>query len=164
MAMLPFCGYDMGEYFQHWLDMAARIKQPPRMYMVNWFRKDESGKFLWPGFGENTRVLKWIIDRVEGSVDARETPAGLVPYVRDLELAGLNVTAERVAKAMKVEAEEWKAEADAQQELFDKLELTMPEELHKQRAQLRARLASGFGGEAEQTVRMKKKEEAFSAS
>ena len=94
MAMLPFCGYNMGDYFAHWLKMRGAIKKPPRIFMVNWFRKDADGKFLWPGYGENLRVLKWMLDRIHGRAGGRETPVGIVPNEADLDLKGLNLAKE----------------------------------------------------------------------
>ena len=98
MAMLPFCGYNMGDYFQHWLDMGKLIKNKPRIYNVNWFRLDEDGKFIWPGFGDNFRVLEWILKRCNNEVDARETPIGYVPYAKDINLEGLDLTTEDLEK------------------------------------------------------------------
>jgi phosphoenolpyruvate carboxykinase (GTP) len=107
MAMLPFCGYNMGDYFQHWLDVGAKLTAPPRVFRVNWFRTNENGKFLWPGFGENLRVLRWIIDRCEGRGEAVETPIGLVPSRRAIDSAGLDVSDEALQALLKVDAADW---------------------------------------------------------
>jgi phosphoenolpyruvate carboxykinase (GTP) len=112
-AMLPFCGYHMGDYFAHWLSMTDQTDEAklPRIYGVNWFRKDEDGKFLWPGYGENSRVLAWIVSRLEGEAGGTDTPIGVVPSVDDLDLTGLDESPERVAQALVVDPEQWKAEA-----------------------------------------------------
>lgn len=144
MAMLPFCGYDMGDYFNHWLHMQSKVSNPPKIFQVNWFRKDESGKFLWPGFGENTRVLKWILDRAEGRVGAMETPFGFVPAKGDINLDGLELTAEDYAKATAIVAEEWREEFNLQAELFERHERTMPKQLKLQREMLMASLESAL--------------------
>jgi phosphoenolpyruvate carboxykinase (GTP) len=141
MAMLPFCGYDMGEYFAHWLEMQAKIPSPPKIFMVNWFRQDEKGKYLWPGYTENMRVLKWILDRALGRVGAQETVLGWVPRDSDLDLAGVDVSEEDFKKAMNIDLDEWMTELDSQQELFDKLAATMPTELKLQRELTRSRVA-----------------------
>jgi len=112
MAMLPFCGYNMGDYFAHWCAMGRKLKHPPRIFNVNWFRVDDEGKFIWPGFGDNIRVLKWIVDRVEGRVQARKTPAGLLPHLKDLELSGLNIPRERLEKLFEVKPEDWQNEIE----------------------------------------------------
>ena len=140
MAMLPFCGYDMGEYLGHWLNMQRRITNPPKLFMVNWFRRDDDGKFLWPGFTENMRVLHWVLNRSLGKVGAQETPLGWVPKDTDIDLTGLDVTPEQFAKATHIDVDEWLAELDLQQELFDKLGATMPKELVLQRDLIRTRL------------------------
>lgn len=108
-AMLPFCGYNMGEYFSHWIEMGERLQAPPKIFCVNWFAKDETGKFLWPGFGENIRVLKWICDRLEQKVEGKKTPIGLLPYASDLDLTGLNVDIE---KLIHIDPFLWKKEID----------------------------------------------------
>jgi len=140
MAMLPFCGYDMGNYFAHWLSMQARITNPPKIFQVNWFRQDENGKFLWPGFGDNMRVLKWILDRADGRVGAQETPFGWVPREGHIDLTGLDITPEQFEKATAIKPEEWREEFKLQQELFDKLAATMPKQLVLQREMLMDRL------------------------
>ncbi|MGC4122058.1 MAG: phosphoenolpyruvate carboxykinase (GTP) [Myxococcales bacterium] len=140
MAMLPFCGYDMGEYFAHWLRMRDRIAKPPKMFMVNWFRRGDDGKFLWPGYGENMRVLQWIVDRVRGHGRAEETAAGLIPSIDDLNTDGLEVDRSKLSQALRFSPEEWANEVELQQDLFDKLARTMPQELIEQRERLRQRL------------------------
>ncbi len=112
MAMLPFCGYNLGTYFRHWLNMGNRLSHRPKIFSVNWFRVDERDRFIWPGFGENMRVLKWIIDRIHDKVGARETPAGLVPRLQDLELEGIDVPKKNLAKLFEVNMGEWGTEVD----------------------------------------------------
>ena len=107
MAMLPFCGYNMGDYFAHWLAIGGKLRHPPRIFMVNWFRKDRDGSFLWPGYSENMRVLKWIVERARGRVTANETPIGFMPRVADLDLSGLDIPNERLELAMAIRPEEW---------------------------------------------------------
>ncbi len=145
MAMLPFCGYNMGDYFAHWLEMQAQIAYPPKIFMVNWFRKDKDGKFLWPGFGENMRVLKWIVDRARLRVGGQETPFGWVPKAGDLDLSGLSVPSEKVDQATAIDLDEWRAELESQKELFDSLGDRMPKALKLQRELLLARIESMHG-------------------
>jgi len=133
MAMLPFCGYNMGDYFAHWLSMRHDIESPPKLFLVNWFRKDDNGKFLWPGFGENMRVLKWVLDRAHGRIGGRETPIGWVPREGDIDLSGLDLDPERFDQATAVSTDEWIADIEAQQEFFDKIGDSMPKSLVKQR-------------------------------
>jgi len=140
MAMLPFCGYDMGNYLQHWLDMQEKISYPPKIFQVNWFRKDKEGKFLWPGFGENMRVLKWVIDRAQGKVGGQETLFGWVPKAGDLDLSGLHVSPEIVDQATSNEPEDWRRELESQEEFFNLLGKTAPEALLLQRKLLLSRL------------------------
>ncbi len=142
MAMLPFCGYDMGTYFGHWLAMRHRIQNPPKIFLVNWFRKDEEGKFVWPGFGENVRVLKWIVDRARVRIGGRETPVGWVPREGDVDLSGLDISAERFEIATKVSAKEWMKELESQGEWLASLGPTVPAALHKQRELLVAAMAT----------------------
>jgi phosphoenolpyruvate carboxykinase (GTP) len=129
MAMLPFIGYDAGSYLQHWLDMQTKIPNPPKIFMVNWFRKNGEGKFLWPGYGDNMRVLKWIIDRAHGRVPARETIVGWIPRQEDINLAGLDIKLDQLKEAMKVDLGEWEQELASQQEWYDKLGPTLPRSL-----------------------------------
>jgi len=111
--MLPFCGYNMGDYFAHWLKVGkdADPEKLPRIYYVNWFRKDAGGKFLWPGFGENSRVLKWIVDRLNGSAEAVKTPIGNVPAPGDLDTDGLDISATDLETLLSVDLDVWKQEA-----------------------------------------------------
>jgi phosphoenolpyruvate carboxykinase (GTP) len=141
-AMLPFCGYDMGRYFQHWLDMQANIQYPPKVFLVNWFRKDKAGKFLWPGFGENMRVLKWIVDRARLRVGGQETPFGWVPKAGDLDLSGLDIPHERVDDATHIDLDEWKVELESAGEFFGQIGPTLPRPLELQRELLLARIES----------------------
>ncbi|RPH73045.1 MAG: phosphoenolpyruvate carboxykinase (GTP) [Myxococcaceae bacterium] len=140
MAMLPFAGYNMGEYLQHWLDMQEKIPYPPKLFQVNWFRKGKDGKFLWPGFGENMRVLKWIVDRAHVRVGGQETPFGWVPKAGDLDLSGLDIPAEKVDEATHIDAGEWKQELTEEADFFEMLGKFSPETLQLQRKLLLSRL------------------------
>jgi len=145
MAMLPFMGYDAGSYLQHWLDMQARIPNPPKLFMVNWFRKGANGKFLWPGYGENMRALKWILDRSHGRVGAQETVVGYVPRPDDLNLSGLNLPDEVVHEVTKVDLGEWQTELESEQEWFEKLGKTLPKPLALKREMLLERVKAARG-------------------
>jgi phosphoenolpyruvate carboxykinase (GTP) len=141
MAMLPFCGYNMGDYFQHWIAMRKLIKYPPRIFHVNWFRKNAQGEFLWPGFGENMRVLKWIFDRCNGLANANETPLGWVPGAASFDLGGMeNFTMDRLEQAQSINIEDWRRELIQQDGLFMNLYSHLPKELIFQRELLVARL------------------------
>ena len=126
MAMLPFCGYNMGDYFQHWLDMGKRIPHPPKIFHVNWFRKGPDGKYLWPGYGDNVRVLKWILERVEGRGEAEETPIGFVPTRNALTLDGLKVTPETLHELFRVDADDWEIDLADTREFFAKFGGRLP--------------------------------------
>ncbi len=139
-AMLPFCGYNMGQYFAHWLEMQGSMANPPKIFMVNWFRQDKDGKFLWPGFGENMRVLKWVVDRARLRVGGQETPFGWVPKAGDLDLSGLDISSDQVDQATSIDLDEWKAELEGAAEFFDKLGPTMPEVLQLQRKMFLSRI------------------------
>jgi phosphoenolpyruvate carboxykinase (GTP) len=140
MAMLPFCGYNMGDYFGHWLDVGQRLKHPPKIYAVNWFRTDEQGKFIWPGFGENIRVLKWVLDRVNNRVGARETPIGLVPNPGDIDLSGLSIPKEKFAKLFEVDRQLWQGEVQDMDKFFTQFGDHLPAEIRRQRDTLAKRL------------------------
>jgi phosphoenolpyruvate carboxykinase (GTP) len=141
MAMLPFCGYNMGDYFRHWIEMRKHIQYPPRIFHVNWFRKDQDGQYLWPGFGENMRVLKWIVDRCHGRADANETPLGWVPGAHSFDIEGMDsYSRERLAEAQSINTEEWRKEVISQDELFIRLYSHLPKELIFQRELLVSRL------------------------
>jgi phosphoenolpyruvate carboxykinase (GTP) len=128
MAMLPFIGYHMASYFNHWLNMGRRITQPPRIFSVNWFRKDADGKFLWPGFGQNMRVLKWIVERANGQAKAIESPIGYMPTYDDLDWNGLDFSREQFHQLMDVERSDWEREILMHEELFVKLYDRLPKE------------------------------------
>jgi phosphoenolpyruvate carboxykinase (GTP) len=140
MAMLPFCGYNMGDYFNHWLGIRRQLSDPPRIFHVNWFRKDSDGNYLWPGFGENFRVLRWIIDRCRGRALARETPVGWMPRYTEFDWTGLDYPREHFVECMKIDAQEWRRELISQTELFLNLHDRLPKELIFQRELLISRL------------------------
>ena len=140
MAMLPFCGYDMGHYFGHWLEMAKSIQLLPKVFQVNWFRKGPDGKYLWPGYGENIRVLSWIVERVKGKALAVESPFGWMPRPGDIDLTGSGVTPERLQAALKLDRVEMLHEVEDQADFFRRLAPTLPRELALEREMLLARL------------------------
>ena len=141
MAMLPFCGYNMGDYFGHWLKIGQRAgAKLPNIYYVNWFRQDEQGKFLWPGYGENSRILKWVFERVDGSAHAVDTPIGRMPAPADLDLASLNLPAGNAEKLLSVDVEGWKKEVPLIREHFAKFGSHLPEGLKQEVDQLEQRL------------------------
>ncbi|MBA3961310.1 MAG: phosphoenolpyruvate carboxykinase (GTP) [Chthoniobacterales bacterium] len=141
MAMLPFCGYNIGDYFRHWLETGPRLTNPPLIFHVNWFRKDATGKYLWPGFGDNMRVLKWMIDRCEDKSGAQRTAIGCIPRAEDLDLEGLEgVSAEQLKTLLWVEPNEWMKELAGQKEFFDSLAPNVPKELLAQGEKLAERL------------------------
>jgi phosphoenolpyruvate carboxykinase (GTP) len=133
LAMLPFAGYHMGDYFNHWLHLGRQVPNPPRIFSVNWFRKDANGKFAWPGFGENMRVLKWIVDRANGHAVSVESPIGWVPRYDDLEWSGLDFPKEKFDSVMSIDKEQWNSELLQHEELFIKLYDRLPKELRSVR-------------------------------
>lgn len=140
-AMQPFCGYNMGDYFRHWFDMGDRLGgKAPRVFYVNWFRKSRDGKFLWPGFSDNSRVLKWMCERLDGNVDARKTPIGLLPINGDLDLVGLDISTENMSELMSVDTRAWAAEIPDIEKHFKKFDDRLPERLSQQLRDLRSRL------------------------
>ena len=140
MAMLPFCGYHMGDYFRHWIKMQRGLDATPRIFQVNWFRKDENGKFLWPGFSENMRVLRWIVERVQGHGRGRETPVGWVPRYEDIDWSGLDFSREDFDELMKVDRAAWRREVIAHEELFIELHDHLPPEMIYERELLICKL------------------------
>jgi phosphoenolpyruvate carboxykinase (GTP) len=146
-AMLPFCGYNMADYWGHWLKIGqfTDADKLPKVYQVNWFRKGADGKFLWPGFGENSRVLSWIIERVEGKGEGVETPIGIAPAEGALFLDGLDVTADQITELFAVDPDSWLAECDLTEEYFEKFGDKVPAQLRTELANLRQRLEAAKG-------------------
>jgi len=142
MAMLPFIGYNAGDYFAHWINLGkgADATKLPQIFYVNWFRRDDDGGFLWPGFGENSRVLKWVVQRLEGTVGTVETPIGLVPTAGSLDIDGLDMTLDQVDAALAFDSAEWKAEIPLIEEWFDKIGDTVPSSLRDELDSLKLRL------------------------
>ncbi len=142
-AMLPFCGYHMGDYLAHWLRIGAGAPDPsklPKLFYVNWFRKGPDGTFLWPGYGDNSRVVKWVLERVDGGGDATETPIGLVPTAESLDTTGLDLSDAAVAALLAVDEDEWRREIPLIEEHFAKFGDRIPEELHDQLQGLEKRI------------------------
>jgi phosphoenolpyruvate carboxykinase (GTP) len=143
MAMLAFCGYNMGDYFAHWLKMGRSVKRPPKIFRVNWFRRDAGGKFLWPGFSENMRVLAWIVERCQGKAQGAETALGVMPRFEDLNWAGLEkMSAARFADLTRVDPTAWKEELRSHDELFAKLGQRLPPALDARRGRMHEKLAA----------------------
>ncbi len=140
MAMLPFCGYNMGDYFGHWLEMGTAVRRPPRIFHVNWFRQDANGRFLWPGFGENLRVLKWIVARCADRGRAEDTPIGLLPPADEIDTTGLQIDPATMRELLDVPRKEWRAEAENMGEFFAKFGRRLPDEIERQRRALLERL------------------------
>jgi phosphoenolpyruvate carboxykinase (GTP) len=142
MAMLPFCGYHMGDYFAHWLNIGKQSEPAnlPRIYYVNWFRQDENGKFLWPGYGENSRVLKWIFERCDGTARAVDTPIGRLPGLADLDTQGLSLSQASLEKLLNVDKEGWRAEVPLINNHFEKFGSRLPDGLRQEVIELQSRL------------------------
>lgn len=132
-AMLPFCGYNMGDYFRHWLELGKneKLTHPPKIFSVNWFRIGDDGGFIWPGFGENIRILKWIIDRLNNNAQAIATPIGLTPALKDLELEGLNIPEERMKRLFEINSDDWRKEIDDIEKFFNQFGKRMPQEIRQ---------------------------------
>src|SRR6266550_2699716 len=139
MAMLPFCGYNMADYFTHWLEMGKKIPKPPKIFHVNWFRKGAEGKFLWPGYGENVRVLKWILERVEGRGAAQETPIGYVPASSDLTLDGMKISDDSLNELLRVNTADWETELEDAKQFLMKFGARLPREIREEHAKLSKR-------------------------
>ncbi|XOQ47525.1 MAG: phosphoenolpyruvate carboxykinase (GTP) [Eubacteriales bacterium] len=141
MAMLPFCGYHMGDYFKHWIEMGEKLgENAPKIFNVNWFRLDDEGHFIWPGFGDNLRVLEWILNRCEGKADAVETPIGYVPKPEDINIEGLDISLDTLKSILEVNKEQWAKEADGIEEFYKKFGDKLPQELRDQLATLKNNL------------------------
>ena len=139
MAMLPFCGYNMADYFRHWLDMGKKIPKPPKIFNVNWFRKSSDGKFLWPGYGENVRVLKWILERVEGHGAAEETPIGYVPAKNGLTLDGMKISNEALDELLRVNPADWETEMEDSKQFLAEFGGRLPREIREEQEKLARR-------------------------
>jgi phosphoenolpyruvate carboxykinase (GTP) len=143
MAMLAFCGYHMADYFAHWLKIGKSVSRPPRIFRVNWFRKDAAGKFIWPGFSENMRVLKWIVDRCSARASGAETPLGVMPRYEDLQWNGLEgFSRARFEEISRVEEKPWSEELKSHDELFSKLGSKVPQALESRRGSMHQKLAA----------------------
>jgi phosphoenolpyruvate carboxykinase (GTP) len=142
MAMLPFCGYNMGDYFQHWLEMGKKMTPAPKIFNVNWFRKDDDGNFLWPGFGENLRILEWIISRCKGEVEAIKTPIGFIPHENDIDMTGLRIPRENMKKLFHVHNDDWKQEAESLKGFFSSFGKDLPKEMNQELRALEKRLSN----------------------
>ena len=141
MAMLPFCGYHMADYWAHWLTMQDKLGDKfPKVYQVNWFRKDEDGKFIWPGYGDNSRVLDWIVRRASGEVEAVDGVTGRYPKFEDFNLEGLDLGEEEWAKMYDIDPEAWAAEMDDTEEYYKQFGDKLPEAIKEQLAKFRARI------------------------
>ena len=141
MAMRPFVGYNMADYFQHWIDMGKKVSNPPQIFNVNWFRQDDEGNFMWPGFGDNMRVLNWILDRCDGKVDAVETEIGFVPNKEDLQLEGLDIDDATLTELLSIDKEVWKNEVKDQREFFAQFGDKLPKEIKDEVDNLEKKLA-----------------------
>ena len=138
--MLPFCGYNMADYWGHWLSMEKRASHLPKVFRVNWFRRDEHGEFLWPGFSENLRVLKWVIERCKGGGEAEETPLGYIPTRRGVDHNGLDISEDALTELLRVDREAWRASVRSQAKFFEKFGDRLPAGIREEREALARRL------------------------
>lgn len=153
MAMLPFCGYNMGNYFKHWLNIGKKLTHPPKIYTVNWFRVDENGKFIWPGFGENIRVLKWIVDRTQNKVEAQDTPLGRIPHLKDIDLSGIDLPKSKVEKLFEINTEEWQPELADIEKFLGQFGKYMPQEVLEQYKMLKNSMNNGASDDYFDSIR-----------
>ncbi len=135
--MLPFIGYNVGQYFTHWLNMGKRFKLAPKIFHVNWFRTNQEGKFIWPGSGENLRVLDWILKRVEGNAGAQKTAIGFIPHVQDINCDGLDISEDSLNQLLSVDKSDWMHELENQDEFLNKIGDDLPAEIRNQHSQLK---------------------------
>jgi phosphoenolpyruvate carboxykinase (GTP) len=140
MAMLPFCGYNMADYFRHWLNVGRSTPHPPQVFQVNWFRTDSQGNFLWPGFGQNVRVLKWILDRVRGGGKAVETPIGWIPTPDGIERDGLDLPTSTLEELLQIDRADWEHEIGSQRQFFEQFGARLPREIQEEHEALAQRL------------------------
>jgi phosphoenolpyruvate carboxykinase (GTP) len=141
-AMLPFCGYNMADYWGHWVNMGRTFENVPKLFQVNWFRKNEAGDFIWPGFGENSRVLAWVVDRLENEAEGVDSPVGILPIREDLLLDGLEISEGDLDALFDVDQNSWLAECDLTDEYFSQFDGRVPAELQAELADLKSRLDS----------------------
>jgi phosphoenolpyruvate carboxykinase (GTP) len=142
MAMKPFCGYNFGDYWQHWLSFETKAKKLPRVFHVNWFRQDKNGKFMWPGYGENLRVLQWIAERCQGNAAAVETPIGFLPRPEDLDVAGLGLDSTTLQTLLSIDASTWRQEIESIGKYLDDFKDRVPVQLRDQQRAVAERLGS----------------------
>lgn len=140
MAMLPFCGYNMADYWQHWLDMGQKLTNPPKIFNVNWFRTDENGSFIWPGFGDNLRVLEWILKRAQDRIGCEETEIGLLPKAEDIDIEDCDIDEKTLQSILNVEKEYWLDDIKSIEELYNKFGDRVPATLVKEVKDMEARL------------------------
>jgi phosphoenolpyruvate carboxykinase (GTP) len=150
MAMLPFCGYNMADYFAYWLALGRRLPPPPKVFRVNWFRRGPDGRFLWPGYGQNVRVLKWIVERIRGTAGAAESPVGLIPRPEDLTLEGLEAPRDAVAAALAIDRDGWLQGLSEQRDLFEQFGDRLPRAIWEEHERMERRLGAmvSAGGSA----------------